>query len=352
MVGFMAAVLRPDGLMPQVGDADDGRLHIFSRYGTELPQDPRHLFGPAALTLGEPAWLKHAGPDGAWDSAWWGFDITKVSFADNELPGHASLFPEAGIAVSRRDGQFLLITNGMVGTKGFGNHKHNDQLGFELHLDGNPLIVDPGSYVYTSDPDARNLFRGTRYHNTLSIDGEEQNELRPEWLFRLFETAHAEHRHFHADDEAMEYHGKHVGYDRLPRGKVTHERRFRLLHGSRMLIISDLLDASGTHDLSWHFHLAPGITSGIPQAGFCQLETMGQRYILASLDGLETILGEAWYSPAYGVRLPCRALNFALQNSAAGRSQWGFVIAPAAALDLQAARAAHTDLANNTVTIN
>ncbi|MBX9903482.1 MAG: heparinase II/III family protein [Burkholderiales bacterium] len=352
MVSYMAAVLRPDGLMPQVGDADDGRLHIFSRYGTWIPQDPRHLFGPAALTLGEPAWLKHAGPDGAWESAWWGFDITGVSFADNELPDHAGLFPEAGIAVSRHNGEYLLISNGMVGTKGFGNHKHNDQLGFELHLDGNPLIVDPGSYVYTSDPEARNLFRGTRYHNTLSIDGEEQNELRPDWLFRLFETAHAEHRHFHADETAVDYHGRHIGYERLPNGKVAHERRFRLLHGLRMLIISDLIDASGTHDLCWHFHLAPGITAGIPQAGFCQIETMAQRYILASLDGLETQFSEAWYSPAYGVRMPCRALDFRHRNPDAGRSQWGFAIAPEANFELRAAKAAHAELVTGASTIH
>src|SRR5262249_9721588 len=48
MAGFLAAVIRPDGLMPQVGDADDGRLHIFSEYGTWQPQDARHLLGPAA----------------------------------------------------------------------------------------------------------------------------------------------------------------------------------------------------------------------------------------------------------------------------------------------------------------
>lgn len=344
MVDYMAAVLRPDGLMPQVGDADDGRLHIFSRYGTGFTQDPRHLFGPAALTLGEPAWLKHAGPDGAWESAWWGFDIAGVSFADNELPAHANLFPKAGIAISRRGGEYLLISNGMVGTKGFGNHKHNDQLGFELHLDGNPLIVDPGSYVYTSDPEARNLFRGTRYHNTLSIDDEEQNEMRPEWLFRLFETAHAEHRHFHADEATFEYHGRHIGYERLSKGKVAHERRFRLLHGSRMLIISDLIDASGHHDLCWHFHLAPGITAGIPRAGFCIIDAMGQRYTLASLDGLEAQLGEAWYSPAYGVRLPCHSLDFAQRTAIDARLSRGFAVAPTASFDLQAAKTAYSSL--------
>ena len=40
---------------------------------------------------------------------------------------------------------YLLVTNGIVGTAGFGNHKHNDLLGFEYHVDGVPVLVDPGS---------------------------------------------------------------------------------------------------------------------------------------------------------------------------------------------------------------
>ena len=80
------------------------------------------------------------------------------------------------MTVMRRNDDYLLITNGIVGTGGFGNHKHNDLLSFEYHAAGAAVIVDPGSYVYTSDPDARNLFRSTRSHNTLSVDDQEQNE--------------------------------------------------------------------------------------------------------------------------------------------------------------------------------
>ena len=83
-----------------------------------------------------------------------------------------------------------------MGTNGFGNHKHNDLLSFEFHDRGRPLIVDPGSFVYTSNPDARNRFRSTRAHNTVVVDGEEQNEFKAEWLFRMFEKAKPEHLQF------------------------------------------------------------------------------------------------------------------------------------------------------------
>src|SRR6185503_10015179 len=98
---------------------------------------------------------------------------------------------------------------------GFGNHKHNDLLGFEYHVGGEPVIIDPGSYVYLPDPDARNLFRSTKSHNTISVDDHEQNDLRPDSLFRMFEKTCPEHIAVREDSDAFEYRGRHSGYTRL-----------------------------------------------------------------------------------------------------------------------------------------
>ncbi len=194
MLAFQEAVLRPDGRLPVVGDADDGRLHVLEGYGGGAPNAGRHLLGPGAFVLGEPRFLASAGSEGRREAFWWGFREALGSRGSPAEPRTEwRLFPEAGLAVHRERGDFLLVSNGRVGTAGFGNHKHNDQLSFELHLAGQPLVVDPGSYVYTSDPAARNLFRGTGFHNTLSVDDGEQNELNPAWLFRLQERARPEH---------------------------------------------------------------------------------------------------------------------------------------------------------------
>jgi uncharacterized heparinase superfamily protein len=221
-------------------------------------------------------------------------------------------------------GHFLIATNGVVGTNGFGNHKHNDQLSFEYHHGGSALIVDPGSYVYTSDAAARNRFRGTAFHNTVCIDGVEQNELRPDWLFRLFETAKAEHVSFEDRGDWFEYVGLHHGYERLPQ-PVLHERTFRLQKASGVLAIVDRLSGRGRHDLRWHFHLAPGV-SAVPAGDATVMLTAGSgRWRLTAPPGLAAF-EPSEYSPSCGVKVPMHALNLTSRVTLDGSRSYEFTI--------------------------
>jgi uncharacterized heparinase superfamily protein len=329
MVGYLAAVTRPDGLMPQIGDADDGRLHVFGGYGSTTPQDGRHLFGPAAAMFAEPAWARLGGEDAAWEAEWWGLHSETSAAA---LPVAAGcLYPDAGVAVMRAgDSHYTAITNGIVGTKGFGNHKHNDQLSFEYHHAGVPLVVDPGSYVYTSDADARNLFRGTASHNTVCIDGVEQNDLKPEWIFRLFESSNAEHVSFNGNggndaSGAVEYVGRHHGYERLP-DPVTHERAFRLVKSTGALHIADRLTGRGAHDLRWHFHIAPGVAVTPIDDRTLRLSARGRAWLLHVPPGLAVSIEPAAYSPSYGVRQACLAVDATTRATLDGAHTWEFSI--------------------------
>ena len=321
MIAYFATVQRPDGLMPQVGDADDGRLHLFGGYGT-TPQDGRHLFGPASAIFGEPAWAAVAGEVGSWEAAWWGV----CAPAPTAAVAASRLSPDAGVAVMRGSSStYLLVTNGIVGTKGFGNHKHNDQLSFEYHPGGEPLIVDPGSYVYTSDFDARNMFRSTAYHSTLMIDAIEQNDTRPEWIFRMFESARAEHVTFQDNDASAEYVGRHHGYERLE-APVTHQRTVGLDKRSGGVRIVDRLDGAGVHDLRWHFHFAPGVAAEPAAAGTIVLTAADRRFTLRCPPDLHISIHQAAYSPSYGVTIPCRAVDLSTRAAVDGGRQWEFEI--------------------------
>ena len=323
MAAFLAAVVRPDGLMPQSGDADDGRVHVMSACARTTPQDARHLIGTAGAIFDEPGWLALGGELAQWERAWWG--LGRESAASDARPATSRLFPDAGLAVMRAGEHYLLASNGIVGTKGFGNHKHNDLLSFEYHHSGVPLVVDPGSYVYTSDFDARNRFRSTASHNTLQVDGEEQNELKPEWIFRLFETSNPEHLSFVDTASSVEYSGRHRGYERLQH-PVVHERTLRLSKADGALTIVDQVTGRGEHSLRWHFHFAPGVDAVEAGPGLVELSARGRSWRLCAPTHLQPTIGVGSYSPSYGVKVPCRTIDFDARVRLDGAHTWRFSI--------------------------
>ncbi len=325
MIQFLASITRPDGLMPQVGDADDGRLHIFTEAPT--PQDPRHLFGAAGAMFDEPSWRALGGEAGQWEAAWWGFTPEQPASPVAAPPPVSKLFPDAGLAIMRAGRHYLLATNGIVGTKGFGNHKHNDLLSFEYHHDGVPLVVDPGSYVYTSDFDARNRFRGTAWHSTLQVDGHEQNDLKPDWIFRLFETSSAEHVSFADSASTVEYVGRHHGYERFEAG-VLHERTLRLSKADGAMVIIDRVAGAGGHSVRWHFHLAPGVTADATTPGTVELRVSDRRWRLQYPPSLRVAIEDVAYSPSYGVSRPCLAVDLSTHVELAGERRWEFGLGP------------------------
>mgnify|MGYP001234554577 CR=1 FL=1 len=86
-----------------------------------------------------------------------------------------SYFLDFGMATFRSDRLFLNVSfgNNRKSHHSWGHH-HNDKLSVEINVDGEDLVFDPGTYVYTPLPSKRNLFRSTEYHNTI-YTGKEQN---------------------------------------------------------------------------------------------------------------------------------------------------------------------------------
>ena len=209
-----------------------------------------------------------------------------------------------------------------MGTHGFGNHKHNDQLSFEYHDRGTPLIVDPGSYVYTSDFDARNLFRSTAYHNTLQVDGREQNEFKPEWLFRLFEKANPEHLKFEVSDGLAVYEGRYSGLSDDAEG-ASHWRRFTHDMNRAELAIVDRLSGN-EHALTWNFHLHPAVEATL-DARSVTLKSGCHAWRLSwSHADLTPQLRDTWYSPSYGVREPTKSLRLSRTKLPSAGIEWRF----------------------------
>ena len=249
MLAFVAGYTRPDGLAPQVGDADDGRFLPLGDYGRD-PRDHRHLFAQAGREF---------------------------------APTAASVdFPRSGFYVMRESSLYVIVRCGDTGRYGLGGHSHNDQLSFELANGAEPLIVDPGTFSYTPDPEARNLFRSTGFHSTLRIDVASRTSCGR----TICSRCRTERK-------------RKLSTGRARRSKVgtTGFRGRRIPDGSKSLATASAFATPSTRlrrgTIEWTFTLAPRAESKVEISG----------------EGLEFRAEPGWYSPSYGVRVPTTFLR-------------------------------------------
>jgi hypothetical protein len=267
MLAFVSDYMRPDGLAPQIGDADDGRFLPLGAYGAD-PRDHRHLYAQAGRD-----WL--------------------------EAHTHAA-YPSAGWYVMRHERLWAIVRCGDVGLEGIGAHAHNDQLSFELALGEQPLIVDPGSYLYTADARARNAFRATRAHSTLSVGGAEQNRLRSDYLFTLPEESHAHCERFECDGARAVFIGEHRGFHELAR-PVRHRRELSFDGETCVLSVTDAVLGAAGEELTWSFPLAPGEASA---EGSRALARFAGAELEICVEDAAISIEQGWLAPSYGVRVP------------------------------------------------
>ena len=314
MLDCIRIYTKPNGLAPQVGDADDGRLHVLHGYGTADPRNHRHLLALGALHFDREDWWAAAGP--AWPEALWfgGSRTERWSRPPEEgAPSMASTaLPHAGLYIMRYEDDYVLFNCNPVGTRGIGNHKHNDMLSLEIHLGGEDILVDPGSYCYTSDPETRNAFRSTRAHATVMVDGAEQNRFIPWTPFALHVDARPRIIAWEAGPTRARVAGEHDGYCRLS-NPVLHRRTVTFERGqARVEILDEFVRSNGRggiHELLWTFPFAPGCTVE-PIADGWMINTTRQRvhlgmphqHLLGGVIPIDVEVGDGWVSPRYGVR--------------------------------------------------
>jgi len=316
---FLATLRQPAGRMPQVGDADNGRAHVLTEFGRWNQESMDHLLAAGAKVLGQPELAADVPPASRLEALWWG-DGTTATHVAEEVPQEA-LFPQAGYALARRGASYVLLVNSEVGTSGFGNHKHNDQLAIEWVVGQQPLVVDGGSYIYTPDPAARNAFRGVRTHNTVSVDDEEQNAINPEWLFRLMSEGARKLERIEDGSGAVGLWGEHTCYERLTPG-LTHRRRV-LLDEQGSLIVDDWFEGSAGRRLRWQLLLYPGVRTNVGTGGIELVGPLGAGRLVTEPE-MSWRVSEGWYSPGYGRRLATRSL-VAERRDGPTRVTWGLV---------------------------
>jgi hypothetical protein len=92
---------------------------------------------------------------------------------DGDLFSHAQFiqYPAFGIYVVRSERLHLLIRCGRANRLGASAHAHEDQLSFDMTVDGLRTASDRGTYVYTASPHDRKAYRSAYAHHGPATTG-------------------------------------------------------------------------------------------------------------------------------------------------------------------------------------
>jgi len=230
-------------------------------------------------------------------------------------------FSDAGIYIMREGSSYLIVSSGPNGQNGNGGHSHNDKLSFEAFIEGEEVFVDPGSYVYTSYPDWRDRFRSTYFHNTLMIDGEEQNRFLT--LFSMIEEAKPKVIEWETNDNFDVFIGEHYGYMRL-QDRLIHRRTIKFYKKDvRWEFCDEVYNLknrfSTEHLIQWSLVLHPDVEI----EDLISLKTKkGKKIKIIFEDKIDMHREDGWYSPEYGAKVPTKRLTWEVFSRKPIRFKW------------------------------
>ena len=211
---------------------------------------------------------------------------------ESPRPRGVFAMPQAGFYGIRSPRAYFMADCGEVGPTHLTAHSHADILSFELSLDGNRIVVDPGVYEYLPG-EKRNHSRGTSSHNTLCLGGQNQCDF---WgSHRASRLAHAKVLDCQLGSDSLTLAGTHDGYGHLA-GNPRHIRRFEA--SPRELVVRDQVEAGSGQRAVVNLLLHPGCRVRL-DANMAIIQREGTRIELRAEGKLESHL--AGWHPDFGV---------------------------------------------------
>jgi len=304
----------PDGF----GDDDGGRVFNPRRNRAEHMTDP--LSVGAALFRNEDESFRER--LAATEEAIWLLGPAAIQEAittESISQPTSRTFPNGGlyIAANPEPPQQMVIDAGPQGTARSG-HGHADALSIKLSFANRHWLVDAGTFVYistgVSHENDRDAFRGTRAHNTLTVDGLDQAD--PDGPFAWSALPHTRAERWIPAATFTFFSGCHSGYQRLAQ-PILHRRFIFHLHG-QFGLVRDLAEGTGSHLLETSWHFAPDLTLTRGANAFVAFPPEENRpgsdhpslTLLPAADAAWKcdLLTES-ISPAYGMKIPAPVLR-------------------------------------------
>lgn len=301
-------VLGRSGPIPQLGDDDGGRLFDDQRDRQEHLLDPLAT-GAVLFSRGD---FKAVAGRLREETLWLLGEAGKVEF--ERLPAVAPAsksteFESSGsyVMVDADGKRQLVIDAGPQGADTAG-HGHADALSITANVNRHAVLIDSGTFEYLGEGSERNRFRGTKAHNTMVVDGQDQVEPKGPFSWMSLPNVRAEEW---IKGESFDFFvGSHDGYMRLPE-PILH-RRFVFSRRARFWLIRDQAMGRGKHQLELFWHIAPELSPTERDKGTFRSPEASLSILAPESHGWsQELLREDW-SPAYGQREPHSVLRFSI----------------------------------------
>ena len=324
MFTFVRCYLKPDGTAPLIGDSDDGRV---IRFQPRAAVDHSYLMSIAGILLGDPSYkTEKTDPEAVW---WFGKRAIEPAGASQyNSDGPVSQgFGNSQIFIQRSGDLYAIVDCGDNGIGGRGSHAHSDALAFELFAYGRTLIRDPGTFIYTGNPEWRNRFRSTAYHNTVLLDGKDISELSEQALFSLGANVKPKVLRWETGPERDVLEASHDGYLRLA-SPVLIRRKVVFKKTAGYWIIEDSFDlgsgrTSAINDKADHlfeicFNFDTGLNVTVGQDSRTLAESNSASVAIVPMSGrpFEAKVVDRWVSLSYGTKTPSFGIIYSLHSSA------------------------------------
>ena len=333
MIEFVMYYTKPDGRVPLIGDADNGRLQRLKVWAEPEREwiDHRYLLAIGAVLFQRDDFAQAAGEQ--WEEAFWLLGERAIAYKeqfhrDNQplLFLKSQCFPDGGLYIMRHDDLYMIIDAGDNGQKGHGGHAHNDTLSFELCAGGRTFISDSGTYVYTTDYRERNRFRSTAYHNTVMVDGQEISRFEERVLFQMIDNVQPHVHTWETTDTYDLFDAEHDGYTRLA-DPIVHRRQVYFDKVTSLWLVRDLLLGTGQHQFDWFWHFSPAPVGLERNNAFTSWsEGSNLTVVLVDPPDIESRLEQGWVSYSYGQRQTAPVLHYMLIAEAPVELVTAFVV--------------------------
>jgi len=216
-------------------------------------------------------------------------------YNQNVEPAPAFAYPEGGYFGRREGSDYFVADCGRIGPDALPAHAHGDILSFELSLEGQRFVVDPGVYEYIDGP-RRRAARAAASHNTLCFEGLDQAEFFG--AFRCARRPHVEVLELICEPDRLVLEGTHDGYR-----PHRHVRRFEQTRGALRIVDRISGPARAAHV---SFLLHPEVVVVLDGEGASLTRGASQARFRASLP---VAYEDAVWSPDMGHELPTKRLR-------------------------------------------